>query len=99
MKGGGGRRRGEGSGGRGEGCWGQRQCLPVASAQPCPMAGGHSLPSGFPLSPAPWLALSPVFSIFQSFVVNNQFKAAPSLSFCNSENPLNYIVGGKQWLC
>lgn len=50
----------------------------------------------FSLSLPSWLRVVSVLSIFQSFVVNNQFKPGPSLSFCNSENPLNYIVGGKQ---
>lgn len=54
-------------------------------------------PSSSASGPRPfWLEMFSIVSIFQSFVVNNQFKPAPSLSFCNSKNPLNYIVGRKQ---
>lgn len=54
-------------------------------------------PSSSASGPWPfWLEMFSIVSIFQSFVVNNQFKPAPSLSFCDSKNPLNYIVGRKQ---
>lgn len=76
---------------------------PAAAWLWCPAHPGQA-PWWDALTPSPsasvrrpfWLEMFSIFSIFQSFVVNNQFKPAPSLSFCNSKNPLNYIVGRKQ---